>query len=51
MALSTSSTTTRTPLGEILMATFTEADVRAGKQVTDKVRLRVLIDRLPEAKD
>ena len=41
----------RTPLGEILMASFTEEDVRAGKQVTDKVRLRVLIDRLPEAKD
>ncbi|NQV22772.1 MAG: exo-alpha-sialidase, partial [Rhodopirellula sp.] len=38
----------RTPLGEVLMATFTEEDVRAGKPVTDKLRLRVLIDRLPE---
>jgi len=30
----------------ILMATFREEDVRAGKPVTDKVRLRVEIDRL-----
>ena len=37
----------RTPLGEVLMATFTEDDVRAGKPVTDTVRLRVQIDRLP----
>ncbi len=36
----------RTPLGEVLMATFTEDDVRAGKPVTDTVRLRVQIDRL-----
>jgi predicted neuraminidase len=39
----------RTPLGEVLMATFTEEDVRAGKPVTDKLRLRVLIDHLPDA--
>jgi hypothetical protein len=32
------------------MATFREEDVRAGKQVTDKVRLRELISRLPETK-
>jgi len=32
------------------MATFREEDVRAGKPVTDKVRLRVLIDRLPHVK-
>jgi len=37
----------RTPEGIIHMATFREDDVRAGKQVTDKVSLRVLIDRLP----
>jgi predicted neuraminidase len=37
----------RTPEGIIHMATFREDDVRAGKQVSDKVRLRVLIDRLP----
>ncbi len=37
----------RTPLGEVLMATFTEDDVRAGKPVTDTVHLRVQIDRLP----
>lgn len=37
----------RTPLGEVLMATFTEDDVRAGKPLTDTVRLRVQIDRLP----
>jgi hypothetical protein len=39
----------RTPLGEVLMATFREEDVRAGKPVTDKVQFRVLIDRLPQA--
>ncbi|QDU92373.1 BNR/Asp-box repeat protein [Lignipirellula cremea] len=38
----------RTPLGDVLMSTFTEEDVRAGKSVTDKVRLQVLIDHLPE---
>lgn len=37
----------RTPLGEVLMATFCEEDVRAGKLVSDKVRLRALISRLP----
>lgn len=36
---STSSTTTTTPDGEVLFANFTEADVRAGKSVSDKVRL------------
>ncbi len=40
----------RTPLGEVLMATFREEDVRAGKAVTDQVRLRGLISRLPETK-
>ena len=38
----------RTPEGIIHMATFREEDVRAAKQVTDKVRLRELISRLPE---
>ncbi len=37
----------RTPLGEVLMATFREEDIRAGKAVSDKLQLRVLIDRLP----
>jgi hypothetical protein len=36
----------RTPNGEVLMATFTEADVRAGKPVSDKVRLRGEVARL-----
>ena len=36
----------RTPNGAVLMATFREEDVRAGKPVTDKVRLRIEIDRL-----
>ena len=40
----------RTPEGVIHMATFREEDVRAGKPVTDKVRLRVLIDQLPGTK-
>ena len=40
----------RTPEGVIHMATFREEDVRAGKPVTDKVRLRMLIDRLPGTK-
>jgi hypothetical protein len=40
----------RTPVGEVLMATFGEEDVRAAKPVTDKVRLRELISRLPETK-
>ena len=37
----------RTPLGEVLMATFTEEDVRAGKPVSDKIRLRETVARLP----
>lgn len=36
----------RTPLGEVLMATFNERDVRAAKPVTDQVRFRVGISRL-----
>ncbi len=39
-----------TPEGIIHMATFREQDMRAGKQVTYKVRLRELISRLPETK-
>jgi hypothetical protein len=39
-----------TPLGEVLMTTFREEDVRAGKLVSDKVKLRVLIERLPQTK-
>lgn len=38
----------RTPDGEVLLATFAEEDVRAGKAVSDKVQLRVLIARLPQ---
>lgn len=41
----------RTPDGAILMATFREDDVRAGKPVTDKVRLRVEIDRIQKESD
>lgn len=37
----------RTPDGIIQMAVFNEADVRAGKPVTEQVRLQVEIDRLP----
>jgi hypothetical protein len=37
----------RTPLGEVLLATFTEQDIRAGKPVTDKARFRQLISSLP----
>lgn len=37
----------RTPNGEVLLATFTEDDVRAGKPVSDKVRLRGEVARLP----
>ena len=37
----------RTPLGEVLMATFTEEDVRAGEPVSDKIRLRRKVARLP----
>jgi hypothetical protein len=39
----------RTPLGEVLMATFTEQDARAGKPVSDRVRLRQLVDRVAES--
>jgi len=38
----------RTPLGEVLLATFREEDVRAGKIITPGARLRDLVDRLPE---
>lgn len=34
-------------LGEVLMATFTEEDVRAGEPVSDKTRLRGKVARLP----
>ncbi len=37
----------RTPLGEVLMAAFTEDDVRAGRDVSGKVRLRVEVAKLP----
>jgi predicted neuraminidase len=37
----------RTPLGEVLLATFTEADARAGKAVSGKVRLRQEVASLP----
>lgn len=37
----------RTPNGEVLMATFTESDVRAGKPVSGKVRQRGEVARLP----
>ena len=36
----------RTPLGEVLIATFTEKDVRAGKPVSDEARLKVVVARL-----
>jgi len=37
----------RTPDGEVLMASFTEDDVRAGRDVSGKVRLRVKVAKLP----
>jgi hypothetical protein len=37
----------RTPEGVVQLAVFTEADVRAGKPVSDKIRLKQEIDRLP----
>ena len=37
----------RMPDGEVLMATFTEDDVRAGKPVSDKISLRGEVARLP----
>ena len=39
----------RTPDGEVLLAVFTEDDVRASKPATEHVRLRVEVDRLPQA--
>jgi hypothetical protein len=36
-------------VGSVVMATFGEADVRAGRKVTDKARLRVVISQLREA--
>ncbi len=38
----------RTPLGEVLMATFTEENVRTGKPSGDHFRLQVEVDRLPQ---
>jgi hypothetical protein len=37
----------RTPLGEVLLATFTEEDVRAGEPISNKIRLRMKVARLP----
>ncbi|MDX1945857.1 MAG: sialidase family protein [Pirellulaceae bacterium] len=37
----------RTPDGEILLAVFTEDDVRAARDVSGKVRLRQMVDHLP----
>lgn len=37
----------RTPDGEVLMAAFTEEDVRAGEAVSTNVRLRAEVARLP----
>ena len=37
----------RTPDGEVLMATFTEEDVRAGKPVGERYRMRGEVARLP----
>jgi len=39
----------RTPAGEVLMATFTEEDIRAAKPVTDTTRFREVISSLPIA--
>lgn len=36
----------RTPLGEVLMASITEEDIRAGKPVTDITRFRQVISSL-----
>ena len=35
----------RTKSKQMLMATFTEADVAAGKTMSDKVRLRVVVNQ------
>jgi len=40
----------RTPLGEVLMASFTEEDVRAGKIVSPGASLRQVVDLLPPSK-
>jgi hypothetical protein len=40
----------RTPLGEVLMATFREEDVRAAEIVSPKASLKQAIDRLPDTK-
>jgi hypothetical protein len=37
----------RTPDGVVHLAAFTEKDVRAGKPISDKVRLRLEVARLP----
>ncbi|MDZ4852302.1 MAG: sialidase family protein, partial [Pirellulaceae bacterium] len=37
----------RTPDGEVLMAAFTEADVRARRDVSSKVLLRIEVAKLP----
>jgi len=39
-----------TPFGEVLFATFTEADARAGQAVIDKVRLLALTLRPPRCR-
>lgn len=39
----------RTPLGEVLLATFTEEDIRAGKPVSNKTQFRKEISSLPIA--
>jgi len=36
----------RTPLGEVLVATFFEENVRAGEPVSDEAKLRVVVSRL-----
>ncbi len=38
----------RTPLGEILLATFREEDARAGKVVSNDLKLRQLVGKLPQ---
>ncbi|QDU92916.1 sialidase family protein [Lignipirellula cremea] len=38
----------RTPLGEVLLATFTEADVRAAMPVSEQARLRIVVSQLPQ---
>ena len=40
----------RTPDGEVLMASFTEDDVRAGRDVSGKVRLQVEVAKLPSGR-